>query len=287
MCKPGPHLQNEGFERQWTLWCVIVWKQLTSSFIVFESFSQSDWKENQKTFRGSGFCRGKKVIFTSLLLILWWLQSSISNLLPHFLCYEMLGIVFPWLSHISTKSQELGWKTQPTLPSFVHPGFLPVLRGKCLSGRQELKSCEVNPATQSHFGSLRDSGVEQHGTSLFWCHKHFNLPKAAPLHQKPFNDGCSVLTKKSGCKAEKMLYCLRFLCSVWITRELKIKPQAESNVSAGTEQDYLSRWVTPHLEEMAFVLLVWEFFLKIIWLWRSCVLREIGKKGLCELSMLS
>lgn len=33
----------------------------------------------------------------------------------------------------------------------------------------------------------------------------------------------------------------------------KDKPPAESDASAGTEQDYLSLWPTPHLEEAAFV----------------------------------
>ena len=129
---------------------------------LYETLDLRGWvhlnkKQDQNALHRS---EGKKATFTNALLILRWLQSPVSNLLPHFLCYEMLGIVFSWLSCISIKSEESEWKTQRTLPSFVHQGFLPTFLDECVSGRRELKWGWVNLGAAFRFScSLRDSEV--------------------------------------------------------------------------------------------------------------------------------
>lgn len=109
--------------RDWTQRALrggLVWKRLHLPLLSLRGLVNLTTKQNQKTLHGSGFRRGKKVTFTNTLLLLWWLQSPVSNLLPHFLCYEMLGIVFSWLRCISIKSRA-GMKDTANTALFCPP----------------------------------------------------------------------------------------------------------------------------------------------------------------------
>lgn len=140
-------------------------------------------------------------------------ESSVSHLFPHFLCYEMLGIVFPWLSGVLIKTSELGWKAQWTLPSFVRTGFLPVLPAGPASGRQF-----QNPAKETlvwNFGAFvlhvppnNFSSVEHpyFGSQTIYL----RLPLCSSNHLMMVVPGWPP---KSRWKAEKRPYCLSFPCS--------------------------------------------------------------------------
>lgn len=143
-------------ETQWAFMRRSSWKRHLPLFSL-RGWVHLNKKQDQKALHRS---EGKEATFTNALLILQWPQSPVSNLLPHFLCYEMLGIVFSWLSCISIKSKEAEWKTQRTLPSFVHQGFLPISLDEGVSGRRELKLDWVNLGAVFRFScSLCDSEV--------------------------------------------------------------------------------------------------------------------------------
>lgn len=138
-------------ETQWAFMRRSSWKR------HLPLFSLRGWVHRIKT-RPKKFpqVRREKKFFTNALFILQWPQSPVSNLLPHFLCYEMLGIVFSWLSCISIKSKEAEWKTQRTLPSFVHQGFLLISLEVCQE--DESKADWVNLGAVFRFScSLCDS----------------------------------------------------------------------------------------------------------------------------------
>lgn len=156
MHRAGP-LHKEGLKLNEPLWDVRV--EEDDIFLYFLWEVESIWIKN-KTKKLSTGQKGKKATFTNALLIPRWLRSPVSNLLPHFLCYEMLGIVLSWLSCISIKSEESEWKTQWTLPSFVRQGSLPIFLDECVSVRRELKLDWVNLGAVFCFScSLRDSEV--------------------------------------------------------------------------------------------------------------------------------
>lgn len=112
MQKSGPRLQNEGVELNDPSRRPVIAGKTGHVFLLCSSRGLANQTERQKQnsrfLQWLGFCIGgkTKVTFTSAVLLLWRLQSPVSNLLPHFLCYEMLGIVFSWLSCISIKSRK-------------------------------------------------------------------------------------------------------------------------------------------------------------------------------------
>lgn len=101
MHRAGP-LHKEGLKLNEPLWDVRV--EEDDIFLYFLWEVGSIWIKN-KTKKLSTGQKEKKATFTNALLIPRWLRSPVSNLLPHFLCYEMLGIVLSWLSCISIESR--------------------------------------------------------------------------------------------------------------------------------------------------------------------------------------
>lgn len=80
------------------------------------------------------------------------------------------------------------------------------------------------------------------------------LPKAAALRRQPPNDGLLGADQKQRVQGRKEALLFEVALLGVDYQRAKDKPPAESDASAATEQDYLSRWPTPHLEEAAFVL---------------------------------
>jgi hypothetical protein len=121
---------------------------------------------------------------------------------------------------------------------FCTLGSLPLVPKSVRQTR--VKRHSVSLGVSFHLGLCVTARFQQCGTSLFWCHKYLSLSKAATLHQKPFN-GC-VLTKKKKKKNKNMVWhrkeapLFKISQLPWDYPELQIKPQAESDMSAGTEK---------------------------------------------------
>jgi hypothetical protein len=147
------------------------------------------------------------------------------------------GHIFSWLSYISIKSQELRWKLQQTLPSSVHLGLCHL--SPRVSGRQELKGTQWALACHSISVSawLRGFSSVEH---LYFGVTNISAYPRLPLCTR--NHLMVVCWPKKKKKNKNMVWHRKeaplFKVSQlpWDYPELQIKPQAESDMSAGTEK---------------------------------------------------